>query len=151
MAHNSSSLAGPASGAARLDEMNQRALSGGGADRIEKQHQSGKLTAHERVDLLMDPGSFVEIDRFVLHRCTDFDMGKHKVLGDGVVTGFGLVDGRNTKLEDPAGVARQIERMAPKLGQRAYLAPSCGLEYLPRDRAYAKLELLEKIRQAVAA
>jgi 5-methyltetrahydropteroyltriglutamate--homocysteine methyltransferase len=71
--------------------------------------------------------------------------------GAPVALQLGLVDGRNTKLEDPAGVARQIERMAPKLGQRAYLAPSCGLEYLPRDRAYAKLELLEKTRQAVAA
>jgi len=71
--------------------------------------------------------------------------------GAPVALQLGIVDGRNTKLEDPAAVARQIERMAPKLGQRTYLAPSCGLEYLPRDRAYAKLELLEKIRQAVAA
>src|SRR4051812_34522853 len=79
---------------ARLDEMNRLSLEGGGAARIQKQHEAGKLTARERVDLLLDPGSFVEVDRFVVHRCTDFDMDKNKVLGDGVVTGWGLVDGR---------------------------------------------------------
>jgi 5-methyltetrahydropteroyltriglutamate--homocysteine methyltransferase len=61
--------------------------------------------------------------------------------------GLGLVDGRNTKLEDPAQIARQIERMLPKMkDQRAFLGPSSGLEYLPRDRAFAKLELLAKVR-----
>src|ERR1700719_2407297 len=79
---------------ARLDEMNRLSLEGGGATRIAKQHEAGKLTARERVDLLLDPGSFVEMDRFVVHRCTDFDMDKNKILGDGVVTGWGLVDGR---------------------------------------------------------
>jgi propionyl-CoA carboxylase beta chain len=74
--------------------MNRRAFEGGGAARIEKQHEAGKLTARERIDLLLDPGSFVELDRFVVHRCNDFDMAKNKVLGDGVVTGWGLVDGR---------------------------------------------------------
>ncbi len=78
----------------RLDDMNRRALEGGGAARVEKQHEAGKLTARERVELLLDPGSFVEIDRFVVHRCNDFDMDKTKILGDGVVTGWGLVDGR---------------------------------------------------------
>jgi propionyl-CoA carboxylase beta chain len=78
----------------RLDELNERALQGGGADRIAKQHEAGKLTARERIDLLVDPGSFVEFDRFVTHRCVDFGMQEQKVLGDGVVTGHGLVDGR---------------------------------------------------------
>src|ERR1700723_127094 len=77
--------------AGRLDEMNRLSLEGGGALRIAKQHEAGKLTARERVDLLLDPGSFVEVDRFVVHRCTDFDMDKQKILGDGVVTGWGLV------------------------------------------------------------
>lgn len=77
-----------------LDDMNRRALTGGGSARIEKQHAEGKLTARERVDLLLDPGSFVELDRFVVHRCNDFDMAKQKVLGDGVITGWGLIDGR---------------------------------------------------------
>jgi propionyl-CoA carboxylase beta chain len=79
---------------ARLDDMNRLSLEGGGAARIAKQHEAGKLTARERVDLLLDPGSFVEVDRFVVHRCHDFDMQKSKVLGDGVITGWGLLDGR---------------------------------------------------------
>ena len=79
---------------ARLDQMNKKALEGGGAARIAKQHEAGKLTARQRVELLLDPGSFVETDRFVVHRCNDFDMDKSRVLGDGVVTGWGFVDGR---------------------------------------------------------
>jgi len=64
--------------------------------------------------------------------------------------GLGLVDGRNTKLEKPDAVARLLERILPKIaGEESYLGPSCGLEYLPRDRAYAKLELLGKIRAAL--
>jgi len=71
--------------------------------------------------------------------------------GSPVPLHFGLVDGRNTKLEEPGAAARQMERMLPRIsGGRAYLGPSCGLEYLPRDRAYAKLELLEKVRKAFA-
>ena len=79
---------------ARLDELNAKALLGGGEERIKKQHEGGKLTARERIDLLLDPGSFLEFDRFVTHRCIDFGMETQKVLGDGVVTGHGLVDGR---------------------------------------------------------
>jgi propionyl-CoA carboxylase beta chain len=79
---------------ARLDALNARALEGGGAERIQKQHDGGKLTARERLELLLDPGSFVEIGRFVTHRCTDFGMEEQKVLGDGVVTGYGTIDFR---------------------------------------------------------
>ncbi|MGZ3453647.1 MAG: acyl-CoA carboxylase subunit beta [Polyangiales bacterium] len=79
---------------ARLDATNERALQGGGEARIKKQHDAGKLTARERIDLLLDPGSFVELDRFVLHRCNDFGMEKDRIPGDGVVTGYGTVDGR---------------------------------------------------------
>jgi propionyl-CoA carboxylase beta chain len=78
----------------RLDDINARALAGGGDDRIKKQHEGGKLTARERVDLLVDPGSFVEIGRLVVHRCADFGMDDQKIPGDGVVTGHGLIDGR---------------------------------------------------------
>lgn len=67
---------------------------GGGSKAIEKQHEKGKLTARERIEKLLDSGSFVEIDEFVEHRCTLFDLDKRKYLGDGVVTGFGTVDGR---------------------------------------------------------
>ena len=74
--------------------MNERALAGGGEVRVQKQHAAGKLTARERIDLLLDPGTFVESGRFVVHRGTDFGMESQRVLGDGVVTGHGHVDGR---------------------------------------------------------
>jgi propionyl-CoA carboxylase beta chain len=80
----------------KLEEMNARAALGGGEARVERQHAAGKLTARERIELLFDPGSFVEIDKFVVHRCADFDMADSKVLGDGVVTGYGKIDGRQT-------------------------------------------------------
>jgi propionyl-CoA carboxylase beta chain len=78
----------------RLDDINARALLGGGAERIKKQHEGGKLTARERIDLLVDPGSFLEIGRLVVHRCADFGMEDQKILGDGVITGHALIDGR---------------------------------------------------------
>ncbi len=78
----------------QLEEKNKQALEGGGLKRIEKQHQSGKLTARERINLLLDKGTFVEVDRFKMHRCTDFNMADTKVLGDGVVTGYGNINGR---------------------------------------------------------
>jgi propionyl-CoA carboxylase beta chain len=77
-----------------LAERERKAEAGGGADRIAKQHAAGKLTARERIELLLDPGSFVELDKFVVHRCTDFEMENQKFLGDGVVTGYGTVGGR---------------------------------------------------------
>ena len=77
-----------------LTRRNEEAFQGGGPARIQRQHDLGKLTARERVELLLDPGSFVELDRFKTHRCTDFDMDKQKTPGDGVVTGYGNIDGR---------------------------------------------------------
>ncbi len=78
----------------RLEAMNAEAMLGGGADAIQKQHERGKLSARERVDALLDPGSFRELDRFVTHTCTEFGMADKKVLGDGVITGYGRIDGR---------------------------------------------------------
>ncbi|HTH63585.1 MAG TPA: acyl-CoA carboxylase subunit beta [Gemmatimonadales bacterium] len=81
----------------KLDLLQQkRAASeqGGGADRIATQHKKGKMTARERLDVLLDPGSFVELDRFVTHRSTDFGLADQQILGDGVVTGWGRIDGR---------------------------------------------------------
>jgi len=78
----------------KLDALNEKAIEGGGKERVDRQHKAGKLTARERIDLLLDPGSFVEVDRFVTHRCSEFGMLDQKVLGDGVVTGHGTVDGR---------------------------------------------------------
>ncbi len=77
-----------------LQELNAQAELGGGEERINKQHQQGKLTARERIDALLDPGSFIELDKLKTHRCTDFGMGEKKFLGDGVVTGWGNIDGR---------------------------------------------------------
>jgi len=82
---------------ARFEELqNKRAQAklAGGEERIKKQHDAGKYTARERIDRLLDPGSFVEIDEFVVHRCSDFGMEKNLVLGDGVITGYGTIDGR---------------------------------------------------------
>ncbi|HLK10967.1 MAG TPA: acyl-CoA carboxylase subunit beta [Candidatus Binatia bacterium] len=77
-----------------LERRNQAALLGGGQARIDRQHTEGKLTARERLDQLLDPGSFVETDRFKTHRCADFGMQERKTYGDGVVTGYGTIDGR---------------------------------------------------------
>ena len=78
--------------------MNRQAELGGGEQRIEKQHAAGKMTARERIALLVDPDSFVELDKFVTHRCSDFGMENQKPLGDGVVTGYATIDGRQVFL-----------------------------------------------------
>ncbi len=77
-----------------LEQKRKQAELGGGEERIEKQHKAGRKTARERIDILLDPDTFVEIDEFVTHRATDFGMDKNKILGDGVVTGYGKIDGR---------------------------------------------------------
>ncbi len=77
-----------------LERRNREALVAGGEERIQKHHAAGKLTARERVEILLDPGTFVEMDRFVTHRCSEFGIDKQKVPGDGVVTGHGKIDGR---------------------------------------------------------
>jgi len=78
----------------RLESMTEAAFAGGGADRLKKRKEQGMLSARERLDLLLDPGSFRELDRFVTHTCTDFGMEENKIPGDGVVTGYGRIDGR---------------------------------------------------------
>src|SRR5215207_5018172 len=81
-----------------LKDRSKRAEEGGGAARVEKQRASGKMTARERIDFFLDEGSFEEFDKFVVHRSTDFGLSDQKYLGDGVVTGHGLVDGREVFL-----------------------------------------------------
>jgi propionyl-CoA carboxylase beta chain len=78
----------------QLEEKREAARSGGGKQRVEAQHAKGKLTARERIALLLDPGSFEEWDMFVEHRCTDFGMADNRIPGDGVVTGYGTINGR---------------------------------------------------------
>ncbi len=78
----------------QLEELRRQSELGGGPERIAAQHERGKLSARERLDLLLDDGSFIELDRFVTHRTTGFGLEKQKYLGDGVVTGYGSVKGR---------------------------------------------------------
>ncbi|HPR56911.1 MAG TPA: acyl-CoA carboxylase subunit beta [Bacteroidales bacterium] len=79
---------------AQFEEKNRLAELGGGKERIERQHKSGRMIARERINILLDAGSFVEMDKFVTHRATDFNMAENKILGDGVVSGYGKIDGR---------------------------------------------------------
>ena len=77
-----------------LEKKNETAFVGGGTERVTKHKQGGRLTARERLDVLLDPGSFVEIDRFVTHRCNNFGMAGQKIAGDGVITGYGRINGK---------------------------------------------------------
>ena len=78
----------------QLENKRAAARLGGGQKRIDAQHAKGKLTARERIELLLDDGSFEEWDMFVEHRCADFGMADNKIPGDGVVTGYGMINGR---------------------------------------------------------
>src|SRR5438067_3797121 len=78
----------------RLLQMKDQARLGGGAKRIEAQHERGKLTARERLDILLDPGTFEELDQLMVHRATEFGLDEQHFLGDAVVTGYGKIDGR---------------------------------------------------------
>lgn len=78
----------------QFEEMDKRASLGGGVEKIEKQHASGRMTARERINMVLDKGTFCELDKFVTHRCNDFGMDKKQIAGDGMVTGYGKIDGR---------------------------------------------------------
>ena len=91
---DSAGLKSTAEKLAELQTRQAQAKLGGGERRIENQHKKGKLTARERLDLLLDPGSFNELDMFVTHRANDFGLEEQKILGDGVVTGYGSIEGR---------------------------------------------------------
>ena len=119
----------------QLEERRAQARLGGGDRRIDSQHAKGKLTARERLELLLDPGTFEEFDMFVKHRSTDFGMDKQHYAGDGVVTGWGTINGRKTFVyaqdftvfggslsETHAQKICKIQKMAMKQG-----APIIGL------------------------
>ena len=74
---------------ATFEERDRIASLGGGVDKIEKQHESGKMTARERIEMLLDKGTFVELDKLMVHRCTNYGMDKNKIPGDGIVSGYG--------------------------------------------------------------
>jgi propionyl-CoA carboxylase beta chain len=77
-----------------LSDLREKVKLGGGAERIKREHDQGKYTARERIEKLVDPESFIEIDEFVVHRCHEFGMEEKKILGDGVITGYATIDGR---------------------------------------------------------
>ncbi len=104
-----------------LKDKNLLAEEGGGRKRIDAQHQKGKLTARERIDLLLDKGTFQEIGKFVQHRSTDFGLEEQKMLGDGVVTGYGLVNGRLVYL-----FSQDFTVMGGSLGE-AYASKICKI------------------------
>ena len=79
---------------ATFAERDRIASLGGGATKIDIQHESGKMTARERIDMLLDKGTFVELDKLMVHRCTNYGMDRNKIPGDGVVSGYGKIDGR---------------------------------------------------------
>src|SRR5438093_7139533 len=81
----------------KLEELKRRdslAEAGGGSERRERQHKEGKMSARERIEFLLDEGTFEETDKLVTHRCTDFGMAEQKIFGDGFVTGYGRIEGR---------------------------------------------------------
>ena len=78
----------------KLVELNKAANLGGGEERIKRQHEGGKMTARERIDVLLDKGTFAEVDKFVVHQCTNFGMDKKKIAGDGIIAGYGKIAGR---------------------------------------------------------
>lgn len=78
----------------KFEELDKAAELGGGTNKIQKIHDAGRMTARERIDMLLDKGTFVELDKFVTHRCSNFGMDKTKIAGDGIVSGYGKIDGR---------------------------------------------------------
>src|SRR3974390_563594 len=79
---------------AELQKRNRLAEEGGGAQRRERQHKEGKMSARERIEFLLDEGAFEETDKLVTHRCNDFGMAEQKIYGDGFITGYGRIEGR---------------------------------------------------------
>uniref|UniRef100_A0A4W2GXE1 Propionyl-CoA carboxylase beta chain, mitochondrial n=2 Tax=Bos TaxID=9903 RepID=A0A4W2GXE1_BOBOX len=128
----------------RIENKRQAALLGGGQRRIDAQHKRGKLTARERISLLLDPGSFVESDMFVEHRCADFGMAadKNKFPGDSVVTGRGRINGRlvyvfSQRNVTASGVIPQISLiMGPCAGGAVYSPALTDFTFMVKDTSY---------------
>lgn len=112
-----------------LNRKNEEALLGGGEKRIEAQHKKGKLTARERIELLLDEGTFEEIGKFVMHRSKDFGLDKEYYLGDGVVTGYGTISGRLVYVfaQDFTVLAVHFLKLTPKKSVKSWIWP-CKME-----------------------
>src|SRR3989449_2227441 len=122
-----------------LQKRRAEAEVGGGADRVKAQHEKGKMTARERLDVLLDPGTFVELDRFVTHRATDFGLADEKYLGDGVVTGSGRIDGRLVYVF--AQDFTRSEEHTSELQSRLHLVCRLLLEKKKKRRLYRRCSL----------
>jgi propionyl-CoA carboxylase beta chain len=109
-----------------LETRRQAAREGGGQRRVDAQHGKGKLTARERVELLLDEGSFEEFDMFVAHRCTDFGMEAERPAGDGVVTGWGTINGRMVYVfsQDFTVFGGSLSETMPRRSARSWIWPS---------------------------
>jgi propionyl-CoA carboxylase beta chain len=109
----------------QLEAKRELARLGGGQKRIQAQHAKGKLTARERIELLLDAGSFEEWDMFVEHRCTDFGMADQTVPGDGVVTGYGMINGRLVFVfsQDFTVLGALYPKLMPKRFARSWTRP----------------------------
>ena len=111
----------------RFEELRRRdaeAEVAGGAERVRRQHKAGKKTARERLELLLDAGSFIEVDKFVVHQSHDFDMAGQRVPGDGVVTGSGRVHGRPVFVfaQDFTVLAARSRRPTPARSARSWIS-----------------------------
>lgn len=118
---------------AELESYRDKARLFGGKDAIEKLHSEGRLTARERLEGLLDPGSFVELDALMTHRFTDFGMDKRKGLGDGVIAGYGLIAGRPVCVysEDATFMGGSLgEAHLQKMGKTLDLALKLGVPYI---------------------
>ena len=134
----------------QLETRRKDARLGGGEKRVEAQHQKGKLTARERLEVLLDRNSFEEFDMFVTHNCTDFGMDTQKIPGDGVVTGWGTINGRLVYVfsQDFTVLGGSLsESHAKKICKIMDMAvqnraPVIGLNDSPRMRGKASISIL---------
>ena len=103
----------------------EKISAGGGEKRIERQHKAGKMTARERIAKLLDPDSFVELDAFVRHRCTDFGMDEVEAPGEGVVTGYGTINGRTVYVfaQDFTVMGGSLGKCTPARSARSWIWP----------------------------
>jgi acetyl-CoA carboxylase carboxyltransferase component len=128
----------------KLRELNQKAEAGGGEQRARRQHEQGKLLARERLDILLDSGSFVELDRLRTHDCTEFGMERQKFLGDAVVTGYGAIDGRLVYVysQDFTVFGGSLSRVvAAKICKVMDLASRLSASTIPAARGFRKASI----------
>ena len=136
----------------KFEELDKLASQGGGVERVEKQHANGHMTARERIDMLLDKGTFNEIDKFVVHHCTDFGMDKKHIPGDGIVCGYGKIDGRlvyvyaydftvygGTLSATGAKKIVKVQELALKNGAPIIALNDSGCPYSGRCRQYLRL------------